>query len=105
LTEEKVMRALPFMFVVALTAGFGSAASANQCIHPTPQHSSVALSAQARTCISPRTSTLGAKPGNVQVAQYGMCGAPGARKCVNGWVAVCQCYSYGCQWMATGYRC
>jgi len=37
--------------------------------------------------------------------QYGPCYQPGMTECVNGWVAVCQCFSYGCQFMATAYHC
>jgi hypothetical protein len=33
------------------------------------------------------------------------CFAPGQMTCINGWRWVCQCYSYGCQFMTTAYRC
>jgi len=33
------------------------------------------------------------------------CDTPGQTTCINGWRWVCQCYSYGCQYMATSNRC
>lgn len=39
------------------------------------------------------------------LAQYGPCSDEGQEICFNGWVEVCQCYSYGCQFMATAQRC
>ena len=33
------------------------------------------------------------------------CNTPGQTTCINGWLWVCQCYSYGCQYMATSNRC
>ncbi|HVM78809.1 MAG TPA: hypothetical protein VMU06_07300 [Stellaceae bacterium] len=32
------------------------------------------------------------------------CGGPG-HLCINGWVWECQCFSYGCQYVTTAWRC
>jgi hypothetical protein len=43
----------------------------------------------------------------VRQAQWapGSCSVPGMPTCINGWVAVCQCFSYGCHYMTTARRC
>lgn len=33
------------------------------------------------------------------------CNVPGQQTCINGWRWVCQCFSYGCNYMTTAYRC
>jgi hypothetical protein len=102
------MRIAHFVIAAAMTVDLAPAAAAtsSQCVPLVNQQPSLTAikPAGAKACPSP-ASIRDAAPSNVQLAQYGMCYAPGARKCVNGWVAVCQCYSYGCQWMATSYRC
>jgi len=32
------------------------------------------------------------------------CGGPG-HLCINGWVWKCECFSYGCQYVTTAWRC
>ena len=41
----------------------------------------------------------------IMPVQIPVCYAPGAQICINGWVWVCRCFSYGCQYMTTAYRC
>jgi hypothetical protein len=40
-----------------------------------------------------------------QPVQLPACSAPGAQRCVNGWVWWCQCYSFGCHWTTGSARC
>ncbi|MFZ1110768.1 MAG: hypothetical protein WAN43_20780 [Rhodomicrobium sp.] len=44
------------------------------------------------------------KPAGVRLA-LGRCSMPGQRTCINGWLWICQCFSYGCEYMATSSRC
>lgn len=101
------MRLAPLVIAAAMTVGLGSATKANPCVSAVNRDPSLATAKYvgATACMSPRPRNPGAPMSDAQFAQYGMCNAPGAVKCVNGWVAVCQCFSYGCQWMATASRC
>ena len=56
---------------------------------------SLALSA-ASPSMSPRAPVL--------PAQAPYC-ASGPRICIVGWVWECQCFSYGCQYVTTAWRC
>ncbi len=101
------MRLAPYVIAAAITMGLHSAALADQCVSGADRHLSSATdkSIGATICPSPRERGHSAAFSDARFAQYGFCNAPGATKCVNGWVALCQCFSYGCQWMATAYRC
>jgi hypothetical protein len=46
-------------------------------------------------------------PASIELAQFtpGSCRNPGTSICVSGWVAVCQCYVYGCNYVPSSYRC
>src|SRR5215467_15218157 len=99
------MRITSLIIVVSL-AGWttSTATAANECAptHP-PAAPSMQHEASAGTCKSSSTS-----PGTgAQLVQFApeSCSLPGQRICLNGWVAVCQCYSYGCNYMATAVRC
>lgn len=63
--------------------------------------------AAVAACLPPNAHLQARADVGVQRAQYapGSCSVPGQTTCVNGWVAVCQCFSYGCNYMATANRC
>ena len=56
---------------------------------------SLASSAPA-PAISPRLSPL--------LAELPYCGA-GPTLCINGWIWECRCFSFGCQYVTTAWRC
>ncbi len=101
------MRLAPLAIAAALAAALASAALADACasVGKPLLRSMTAKSAGAAACLSQRARDRAHALAEAQSAQYGMGYAPGATKCVNGWVALCRCFSYGCQWMATAYRC
>ena len=103
------MRILRFATAVMLTvSALPASAAPDLCgAGPTPR----VLAApgnrpQAAACMVPHAGLRAA----AQLAQYGgpygVGGCrPGQSTCINGWIAVCQCYSYGCNYMATANRC
>jgi hypothetical protein len=104
ISQRGEMRVLYFL-IVFIAAVIPASAIANQCV--LSDESAVAPSAAA-TC-QPSSIGLQASASGVRYAQYapyrpGGC-FRGQRACINGWINICQCYSYGCNFMATGTRC
>jgi len=104
------MRTLYVLVAASLAASWAlQRAEASQCPAGNPPASILAKDADADGAICPsmQTDFPASKRLGVQLAQFspGSCGIPNSRTCVNGWVAVCQCYIYGCNYTPTAYRC
>jgi hypothetical protein len=99
------MRIAPLMMIAMLALGLDPAAAAPSRCEAGPKlfQPMAHAAAAAAACSAP--GAAGHAP--IRQAQWapGSCGVPGQMTCVNGWIAVCQCYSYGCHFMATGRRC
>lgn len=100
------MRMTSIAIAALLSASFVSAQAQTPAAPPALRDPAAVLAASGFTRIA---LSLRAAPvlgqSRLVPTQYGPCYAPGAVECVNGWVAVCQCFSYGCQFMATANRC
>jgi hypothetical protein len=73
---------------------------------PTPPASLAATQVASVDALAAMLARNGFKAvgSHIVPVQFG-CQAPGQQTCLNGWVWVCQCFSYGCNYMATAYRC
>ena len=105
------MRVSPFIFAMMIAIGFAPAA-APASSYTAPAGNTTPAEILQRDGVARLTATMlqhGAPEPSLRItptqAPYGPCSAQGLTMCWQGWLEVCQCFSYGCQFMATAQRC